>query len=1042
MATSLERAIDTAKLFCNEVREIRQGILAGTFYEAGDAGKLFLDCRGAHPKTMEEFRSFQEGLLVEEYYSTPGAQRWNLYLALVCEESEYTGLVSSGAAELFEQDQLYARKLVLCEENLEEELVARFHRLRAQATNPVPDVVGDWIELLSSAELDGVFMEKQAMDKIVSRFVEGRPVKSRTGSSGVAEGSDRAPRLGLIDSVRLKRYRDCLSYTKHRLGHATLIEGRNGAGKTSLLEAIELWMCGQTLRNPGHKEAEGEIGLRLEGRERFAWNHSLAPAEYRRRALDWYGVHRARANVLHESFGRFNFFDTDAATRLVQSTAREEILGAFNGLVLGRDAAVILERARGIHSRMDERRRALEKSLAKQDNERRRIRGDLKDAEDGARETEADLLGEVLGQLKSLAWKSAMPSDSAVLSGVATELGLLESGIAQCVEHTGRPAGVMPNELPQYCKGLEEASADLGGALETTRQSSAQMEHIEATILQLEDYSLKTERLRPYVFDPDASKLAGLAGVIDARKAESKRLSDALDLADTFDIGLIGKLSGTFREANRTREAQLAALRARLRSVRGALEEQRELVGRLDSLTNTILTAASQLLDLEPERSVCPLCGHKHTNGRLRRQLRRQQEGPRRPLEKLELKLSEGLEEEDKLKREVEQIEILSEAAAVLTDDEPSELHILQFHNRLPRFRAARTRSQAKLGELEKLKVRFAARGMSEEEYVQLLAWHRETSSDVEAHYEHRAAFDRHQKNLKKELASRRKELVRVRKEIAAARKQGATILASLGFSPDLTSQAVSLVRDRLDWAKQELEVRSAYCDWFDASESATLGEMGSTVSTTLAAIRSYFSRKQASEETRQLARRLQSQMKRCTESLNEVRETLRRVEGAVDVLARLLDPEHGSRAAVRRSLESALDMLNEVFSILCWPREFSAVRLSTKGLLAVRRETGEEAQITRLSSRQRSALALSTFLALNRCAQSGPPIMLLDDPVVHVDDLNALAFFDTLRILVKSADRQVLFATANAKLASLFRRKFEFLGSGFETITLPLTTA
>jgi chromosome segregation protein len=63
---------------------------------------------------------------------------------------------------------------------------------------------------------------------------------------------------------------------------------------------------------------------------------------------------------------------------------------------------------------------------------------------------------------------------------------------------------------------------------------------------------------------------------------------------------------------------------------------------------------------------------------------------------------------------------------------------------------------------------------------------------------------------------------------------------------------------------------------------------------------------------------------------------------------------------------------------------------------------------------------------------------MLIDDPIAHVDDLNALSFLDYLRDVVLQSRRQIFFATASDKLATLFERKFDFLGSsGFNRINL-----
>ncbi|RKZ10172.1 hypothetical protein DRQ50_14605 [bacterium] len=90
------------------------------------------------------------------------------------------------------------------------------------------------------------------------------------------------------------------------------------------------------------------------------------------------------------------------------------------------------------------------------------------------------------------------------------------------------------------------------------------------------------------------------------------------------------------------------------------------------------------------------------------------------------------------------------------------------------------------------------------------------------------------------------------------------------------------------------------------------------------------------------------------------------------------------------------------------------------------------------MSSGQRNALSLAIFLTMNRKVSQGPSIIMLDDPVAHVDDLNILSFLDCLRELLFSCKRQVFFATASPKTANLFRKKFDYLGQdGFREFEL-----
>ena len=69
----------------------------------------------------------------------------------------------------------------------------------------------------------------------------------------------------------------------------------------------------------------------------------------------------------------------------------------------------------------------------------------------------------------------------------------------------------------------------------------------------------------------------------------------------------------------------------------------------------------------------------------------------------------------------------------------------------------------------------------------------------------------------------------------------------------------------------------------------------------------------------------------------------------------------------------------------------------------------------------------------MNQQAQKAPKLLIFDDPLAYVDDLNTLAFFDYLREIAIAGDRQIIFATANAKLANLFDKKFEMFGESYK---------
>ena len=176
-------------------------------------------------------------------------------------------------------------------------------------------------------------------------------------------------------------------------------------------------------------------------------------------------------------------------------------------------------------------------------------------------------------------------------------------------------------------------------------------------------------------------------------------------------------------------------------------------------------------------------------------------------------------------------------------------------------------------------------------------------------------------------------------------------------------------------------------------------------------------------------------------QTIDAQRLTLKSARGeaeALDAARKVLDDLFANaslESATQDALEAIGDQINEVFSRIHSPKEYEYVGSPDVLLRSV--ETQETRTLTQVSTGQRAAFALSIFLARNRTATNAPPILLIDDPIAHIDDLNALSFLDYLRDLAVNSGRQIFFATADTKVASLFSKKFSFLGDDFKTISL-----
>lgn len=187
-------------------------------------------------------------------------------------------------------------------------------------------------------------------------------------------------------------------------------------------------------------------------------------------------------------------------------------------------------------------------------------------------------------------------------------------------------------------------------------------------------------------------------------------------------------------------------------------------------------------------------------------------------------------------------------------------------------------------------------------------------------------------------------------------------------------------------------------------------------------------------EEKDELEKKWVSSLESIRKLIMQLETKHSRAKKAVDVLGGLLEGD-SKEAYLKEMVNQQREKLVTIFRRIHAPNEFENVRLN--GEIYVKRRTGNEDDLSKISTGQRSALALSIFLTMNSSVGKNAPWLIFDDPVAQVDDLNTLSFFDTLRELVLDGKRQVFIATANTRVANLFARKFDFLEKSFKEISL-----
>ena len=171
-------------------------------------------------------------------------------------------------------------------------------------------------------------------------------------------------------------------------------------------------------------------------------------------------------------------------------------------------------------------------------------------------------------------------------------------------------------------------------------------------------------------------------------------------------------------------------------------------------------------------------------------------------------------------------------------------------------------------------------------------------------------------------------------------------------------------------------------------------------------------------------------QKRKAEEFVKENQEKFTRIEAAKSTLE-LLSGSEGNQE-MKSFFSKNIKEIIDIFKTIHMPKEFIDISFES-GLLFLIDIEGKKRKITEISAGQRSALALSIFISLNRKLRNGPDIVIFDDPISFIDDFNALSFLDFLRYFVLKENKQIFFATASTKLANLFERKFSFLEDDFK---------
>ena len=1010
-----------------ELESIGQGVFRGVdCFGTRDYAIRYFDLNDRLATTSESLKSYQEEILSPMYFASDVATdlRWNHYLYFITSDEEAQKDEFGPLKAKVEADREYARKQVIRESEIGG-LLANPKVSPSPKGLPV-DIATTWSKTLEQQGFSFILDSDISVPDAVRRIVAGeKDGTSRSIAPMSLLAAEQAAARCFIEHLTIQGFRAHPEEKEHTLGRVNLIVGSNGVGKTSLLEAIEFAYCGRNRRvSPWLNNTS--ITLDLLGVE-DRLSSTTDAARLRARHSNWYAKAELKTVTIQDSFGKFNFLDTDAAVDLSVSGSSEQIGTDVTRLVLGATAENLADRLRRVLKKLQDELKDLTRDRA--GNHQMMVAAQTRlDSIKAAPKLSDSLFLELLTALRSQGWNH-LPDGKGQLETLRERLQEAISAIGLIRHSSLNMLHAEPDSalrLLTTLNGEASKAETLSQQSKTARLAQADARRETQTVAALSD---AMEMLLPYtrVNFPQLVKQE-----LECQERVRTRQARLSALPNFGDISTIKQLlEKPVANAIDLVNAELGTYQRRLETAQNSLQVLQKTQGTMTVLRQRLLGTAQEILRRSANPDHCPLCRTEFEEGQLlARMMTDVEAGTSEQASLLQADISsasEAVMQASAMLGLLHPLHAFSESSAL-------PVTVAQVFDQIAQERTALERDRQELDTIQAQTEQLKFDGLSSKDLSSklLVAGVAELPSLDE--------LQRIQSNHKEKLSRLQSAEKAALQELGVISRECDAMAERLsieasGEPGNLAKSVKELIAD----AERALGAGRILSSILTVSSETSAEE----ISVNLAAIRQMLAQVAtavAQEDANTKAH--YDEIKHIEDFVNMIESSDKKITRASEaelVLDTLANQSSGGELASQILSENA-EEIARTFANIHMPNEFE-IKIIQGKLVIIRRSTGAEVQLAHMSTGQRAAYALSLFLAMNGRLQSGPPVLLFDDPVAHIDDINMLSFLDHLRELAIGGSRQIFFATADTKLAGLFRHKFRFLGDEFKELCLSRTT-
>ncbi len=1006
-ATDLKKILPESFLFDKEIGD--NLLIYNQMYNDEIVSRYYIDVNiNEHEININDY---QEKYISSDFFKASEKLQWNFYLIFIRDTTD------SELKKNIENEDSYARKFIFNKIELE-----KYLKYEKSISSEDDDVVARWKQKLSSIDLQEVFSNENFSDAI-PRFVDGKAKKTKELApvdSKPDENEDFI--LNSISTIKLSdKYRKHPEVRNYNLHKVNLICGSNGVGKTSLLESIELVVTGNNNRNENVKDISGQVFAEYESNKGLYEDSSTKSLlKYKARDYFWYNKPYSRYNDLHNSFNRYNFYNSDTAYKLSNSPNDADFTGYLTAIALGPEFGAIRKRLNGFQERLLKQKRTFNSQLISLKDDKVTAENKISSFK---KVSDPNIIFEnFIENAKKIKWKKNLPKTKEDKTEQFEEdykeiLSYLNTLIHSKIESE--------TSLNISIKDLNNLKTKLNDLEKRKSESNELIDKKNIFLKEISNKRILLEKAIKYFKEPKSFKIQSIQSDIQILKDKIIKFENYNHQLSTIELGniltndiTIGTLKKSIEEKLNIKTSEKSRSIEQLNLLKSTLDNIKSIIAEIKYYGKEYVSNMKEI-------DSCPLCESPQSKSQLQQKIE---------------KIYNDNDSSKKISVFNKNISLLEKELLELTKNiETINKYELIIKNIIPEYESKELSDLKKLYDkivkdnidnkkkLEELEILFSflkSNGYDKIEFEEIQVSIKDNFNELNFSDKNKESFDKELVNLNTIEKISKDEINVIKQNVEGDRLE-----------------IQKLIVDKFDSKKYMNEIEyeineyNSYLGFFEKAKffidiklDKLVIEVRHSIEHLYETFKS-FKNELINYQELSLANDIIKKAIKKTENINIKNE---RVKDGLKVIDEILLNDSEEKV-LGNFFKKNIEEIKNIFTSIHSPKEFVNLEISGGKVTLYKKGVDLPVPITEISTGQRSALALSIFLALNKKLKKGPNVIMFDDPVTYTDDLNILSFFDYLRNLIINESRQVIFATASNKIANLFEKKFSFLNDDFD---------